>query len=49
LLYFQNDIINEKEDIMLAIEPKLVFIGTISLPIKVVFSYTINTTIKLEI
>ncbi len=46
MLYFQNGIINEKEDIMLAIEPKFIFIGTISLLVIIVPSYTINTTME---
>ncbi len=46
MLYFQNGIINEKKDIMLAIESKLIFIGTISLLVKIVPSYTINTTME---
>jgi hypothetical protein len=49
LLYFQSGIINEEEDIMLAIEPKLFFIGTTSLPSIFFFSYTINTTMEEQI
>ncbi len=49
MLYFQNGIINEEEDIMLAVEPKLFFIRIISLHVKVVPSYIINTTMEEQI
>ncbi len=49
MLHFQNGIINEEEDIMLAIELKLIFIGTISLHVKAIPSYTINPTMEEQI